>query len=226
MILIVVLLVLVIALPSIWIKYTIWKYQKHSDVIPGTGAELVQHLAMRFEINELKVERCQPGQDHYSPTEKTVRLSPKLYEGYSVSAVAIAAHEFGHALQYHRKERITQLREKYTPPAMLIEKLSIGLITISPLLVAIFKVPHIALFSIGVAILSLLISVALQLIILPMEWDASFNKAMPILIEGNYLKESDIPKARKLLRAAAFTYFAATLSSILNIWRWIRILRA
>ena len=58
-----------------------------------------------------------------------------------------------------------------------------------------------------------------------MEWDASFNKALPIIIEGEYLSESEIPAARKILRAAAMTYVAATLSSILSIWRWLLFLR-
>ncbi|MFT6031411.1 MAG: Zn-dependent membrane protease YugP, partial [Oleiphilaceae bacterium] len=55
--------------------------------------------------------------------------------------------------------------------------------------------------------------------------DASFNKALPIIIEGEYLTESEIPAARKILRAAAMTYVAATLSSILSIWRWLLFLR-
>ena len=58
-----------------------------------------------------------------------------------------------------------------------------------------------------------------------MEWDASFNKALPIIKEGQYLKDDEIPAARKILRAAAMTYVAATLSSILNIWRWLLFLR-
>ena len=64
-----------------------------------------------------------------------------------------------------------------------------------------------------------------QFIILPMEWDASFNKALPIIEQGQYLEKDEIPAARKILRAAAMTYVAATLSSILNVWRWLLMLR-
>ena len=63
------------------------------------------------------------------------------------------------------------------------------------------------------------------LIILPEEWDASFNKALPILIEGEYIEASQIPAVRKILKAAALTYFAAALASVLNIGRWFMILR-
>ena len=58
-----------------------------------------------------------------------------------------------------------------------------------------------------------------------MEWDASFNKALPIIEQGQYLEKDEIPAARKILRAAAMTYVAATLSSILNVWRWLLMLR-
>jgi Zn-dependent membrane protease YugP len=63
------------------------------------------------------------------------------------------------------------------------------------------------------------------LIILPEEWDASFNKALPILIEGDYVDESAIPTVRKILKAAALTYFSAALANVLNIGRWFMILR-
>jgi Zn-dependent membrane protease YugP len=152
-------------------------------------------------------------------------LSPVIYTGKSISAIAIAAHEVGHAIQYHRKESITFLREKLTPVAFIAEKISLGLLTLSPILILIFKVPQIGILAILASLISLALSVIIQFIILPMEWDASFNKALPIIIDGEYLTESEIPAARKILRAAAMTYVAATLSSILSIWRWLLFLR-
>ena len=63
------------------------------------------------------------------------------------------------------------------------------------------------------------------LIILPEEWDASFNKALPVLIEGDYVEAAQIPAIRQVLKAAALTYFAAALANILNVGRWLMILR-
>jgi hypothetical protein len=63
------------------------------------------------------------------------------------------------------------------------------------------------------------------LIILPEEWDASFNKALPILIQGEYIKAEHIPAIRSILKAAAFTYFAAAMANVLNVGRWFMILR-
>jgi len=223
--LIITLLLLAIILPSIWVKFTIKKYSKPIPSLPGTGSEFAIHLIEHFKVGDVNVEKGIEGQDHYSPTDNIIRLSPSIFDGKSISAVSIAAHEVGHAIQYSRKERITKLRDKYTPVAMVIEKISIGLVTICPLLIAIFKLPQLALISIAAGLITMLISVCLQLIILPMEWDASFNKALPIIEEGQYLDREQLPFARKILRAAAMTYVAATLSSLLNVWRWLAILK-
>lgn len=204
---------------------TIKKYSAALPEIPGTGAEFAEHLIQRFKLDDVKVEQTTQGGDHYSPHEKTVRLSPDNYSGRSISAVTIAAHEVGHAIQFHRKEPITRLRNRYTPLAILIEKLSIGLIGLCPVLIMIFKVPQIGLVSVIAGIVALFISVILQLIILPMEWDASFNKAFPIIIQGEYLSPQHLPAVKKILTAAAMTYVAATLSSLLSVWRWLAILK-
>ena len=215
----------IILLPGIWVKKTINRYTKELPDLPGTGGEFAEHLLKRFNINDIDVEEGQENGDHYSPKEKKVRLSPVIYNGKSISAIAIAAHEVGHAIQYNRNEPITKLRERLTPVAFISEKLSLGLLTISPILILIFKVPQIGIISIFASLIALGLSVLIQFIILPMEWDASFNKALPIIKEGQYLKDDEIPAARKILRAAAMTYVAATLSSILNIWRWLLFLR-
>jgi len=226
MLYIIVLIVLFIVIfPSFWIKRTIKKNASPLPEMPGTGAEFAEHLINRFNLEGVKVERTTQGGDHYSPHEKMVRLSPENYDGRSVSAVTIAAHEVGHAIQYYLDEPITKLRQKYTPIAIIIEKLSIGLISLCPILIAIFKIPQIGLVSIFAGIIALFISVLFQFIILPMEWDASFKKAYPIIEQGNYLPKEHLPAVKKILRAAAMTYVASTLSSILSIWRWLAILK-
>jgi hypothetical protein len=222
---VIILVAAIILLPGIWVKKTINKYTQELPDLPGTGGQFAEHLLKRFAIDDIQVEQGEENGDHYSPHEKRIRLSPVIYSGKSISAVAIAAHEVGHAIQYHRKESITQLREKLTPFAFIAEKISLILLTASPFLILIFKLPYIGIFAILASLISLALSVIVQFIILPMEWDASFNKALPIIIEGKYLSESEIQAARKILRAAAMTYLAATLSSILNIWRWLLLLR-
>lgn len=222
---IIILVAAIILLPGVWVKMTIKKYSSELPDLPGTGGQFAAHLLQKFNINDVSVEQGVANGDHYSPLEKKIRLSPDIFNGKSISAVAIAAHEVGHAIQYQRKESIVLLREKLTPVVMVTEKLAMGLVAISPLLIIIFKIPQLGLFAILASLITLGLSVLFQFIILPMEWDASFNKALPILKQGAYLNDDELPAARKILRAAAMTYVAATLSSILSVWRWLLFIR-
>jgi Zn-dependent membrane protease YugP len=79
--------------------------------------------------------------------------------------------------------------------------------------------------AVGSSLLLQLIGALSYLIILPEEWDASFNKALPILMEGEYVAEDKLPNIRNVLKAAAITYFASALANVLNIGRWLLLLR-
>ena len=76
---------------------------------------------------------------------------------------------------------------------------------------------------IGIATMAL--SVIVHLVTLPVEFDASFKRALPTLDQGRYLAEADMPAARHILKACAFTYVSASLAALLNLWRWIRFIR-
>ncbi len=220
-----IILCLLITGPHWWIRHVLKKHGSTINSLPGTGGELAQHLVKRFELEGVGVEQTQPNSDHYDSANKMVRLSPAIFKGRSLTAIAVAAHEVGHAIQYHRQENITRLRQRYTPMAAVIEKLSIAILLATPLVTAIFKVPHAALLTAAVGVLGMLTSVLIQLIILPLEWDASFNKALPILIKGGYIKPAQEPAVKQVLRAAALTYVASALADLLRLWRWIAILR-
>jgi Zn-dependent membrane protease YugP len=92
-----------------------------------------------------------------------------------------------------------------------------------PVMLVITRVPHVGLLFLLAGIMSLGLSTLLHLITLPVELDASFSRALPRLEKGNYLHDVDYPHARRLLKAAAYTYVAGSLMSVLNIWRWIRL---
>lgn len=211
--------------PSLWIRYVMKKHGNELDSLPGTGGELAQHLIKQFELENIGVEQTQPHGDHYDSVDKMVRLSPSTFNGRSLTAIAVAAHEVGHAIQFHRQEKITHLRRKYTPFATIIEKVSIGILFSIPLVTAILKVPHAALLTAVVGVLGMFTAVLVQLIVLPLEWDASFNKALPILINGQYINTEQELAVKSVLRAAAFTYVASALADMLRLWRWLAILR-
>lgn len=223
-------LVLIIALvaliygPSIWVKYVIHKHSKNLDGMPGTGSELAAHLIERFELHGVTVKETRADEDYYSPNDKVVGLSPEVYGGKSLSAVAIAAHEVGHAIQHIKKEPISQLRDRYAVPANLVQNLGIYILASVPLAGLVSRSHTLVIFIVLVGVMTMLASVVFHAMVLPEEYDASFGKALPILGEG-YVPTEYLPAVRQVLKACAFTYVAGALADILSIWRWISILR-
>lgn len=220
-------LVVIVALvygPHLWVRYILKKHHKPLDGMPGTGGELANHLLKRFELIDVTVEEGEEGKDHYSPSRNVVSLSPEVYHGKSLSAVAGAAHEVGHAIQFNRQEAVSLLRGKYLGKAQKIQHYGVYLLMSMPIVGAIFRVPHIAILTGVVGIVTMLASVLMYVAILPEEYDASFKKALPILEEG-YVPEEYLPAIRQVLKACALTYVAGALADILRLWRWIAILR-
>ena len=217
---------LVVLAPQWWVKYVLNKHNKTLDGMPGTGGELAVHLLNQFGLSKVKVETADEGGDHYDPQDNIVRLSPSYLNNKSLTAVAVAAHEVGHAIQFNRNEKVSLLRKRYIPKAHLIQKYGIYLIMALPMLTAIFRVPHVTAIMALLGIITLLSSVLIYAAILPEEWDASFNKALPILEKGEYVPKEYLPAIRQVLRACALTYVAAALADMLRWWRWLAILRA
>lgn len=217
-------LILLMFAPQLWIRHVMRKYGNDLPDMPGTGGELAEHLIKRFELHGIGVEQTDENKDHFDPTEKMVRLSPSNYSGRSLKAVAVAAHEVGHAIQFHRQEDIFKLRAKYLPKAELLRRIGVSVLWLSPVLALVIKSPVAFILPIAISIGMQIISALTYLVVLPEEWDASFGKAMPILAEG-YLPEPYLPHAQTVLKAAAFTYFAAALSSVLNLGYLLLLLR-
>ena len=107
-----------IFLPSMWVKLVLHKYSEPEDRYrdKGSGAELARHLLDRFELGEVGVEETDKG-DHYDPQTRTVRLMPGNYGGYSLTAVTVAAHEVGHAIQHARGEALFDTRQRLVAAA-------------------------------------------------------------------------------------------------------------
>jgi len=200
------------------------RYKSDLPGIPGTGAELARHLLKRFEIDNVIVEETSPMRDHFDSSEPAVRLSPDNYHGRSLTAIAVATHEVGHAIQWHRNEEIFKLRQRYIPLAMKLQRAGLALLSLSPVIGLITRHPGGLAVPMAGGIIMAVCGAATYLIVLPEEWDASFNKAMPILIDGEYVSEAQQPAVKRILRAAALTYAAGALASILQLWRWLPLL--
>lgn len=210
--------------PAMWVKFVLRKHAKTLDDMPGTGGELAEHLIKRFELEGVTVKEGSEGQDHYNHQDKIVSLSPSHYRGKSLSAVAVAAHEVGHAIQFYRNEPVSNLRTRYLGKAFTVKRIGTAIMLSLPIVTVIFKIPHIILFAALAGIVTMLASALIYLAVLPEEYDASFNKALPILREG-YIHEEHIPAVQQVLKAAALTYFAGALADVLSLWRWLSVFR-
>ena len=209
--------------PSLWVKFVMRRYSTEKPEMPGTGGELAQHLIKRFSLKDVKVEVTELG-DHYDPIEKKVRLSKENYESKSLTAIAIAAHEVGHAIQDQQGDRRLAIRTKMVPIIDKVARLSAVIISLSPVIGIITRhpMPFSLLLLLGLS--GFIARMMVHAVTLPIEFDASFSKALPLLREGEYISQSNEKAVGHVLRAAALTYVSAALADILNLGRWIVIL--
>lgn len=220
---IVVVLLLVYA-PQLWVQ---WELNRHNrepeDNFPGTGGELARHLLDRYDLQEVSVEITDAG-DHYDPRAKAVRLTRDKYEGKTLTAITVAAHECGHAYQHAAGEPLFLLRTRLAGVSIIAQRLGSFLLFAAPFSVLLTRLPSAAVFNLTGAFLIMGSAIVIHLLTLPVEIDASYKKALPLLGSG-YLAPEQMPAARRILRAAAMTYVAASLASLLNFWRWLAVLR-
>ncbi|MDJ0685274.1 MAG: zinc metallopeptidase [Alphaproteobacteria bacterium] len=212
--------------PSLWVKSVLARYSGERSDYPGTGGEFARHLLDQAGLGGVPVEEARGGQigDHYDPIAKAVRLTPDKLNGRSLTAVVVAAHEVGHALQDRDGYRPLRQRGSIVRAAAVTDRLSslaiLGLSVFGGLAVS----PHFLLIGGALIVLAGLVRVVATLITLPVELDASFNRALPLLGSG-YLPEEDEGPARRILKAAAVTYLAGALVSMLNLFRLFRAFR-
>lgn len=223
-IIVILLLVAVIFGPQWWAQHTFKKHNADLPHIPGTGGELARHLIDRFQLAHVKVEMTEAG-DHFDPTAKMVRLSSSNFNGRSLTAIAVAAHEVGHAIQHHHGSRLLALRTRMVLFANVAERVGAFAMLAMPFVALITRSPAGGALMIAIGASSLLAASLTHLVTLPVEFDASFGKALPILQQGAYVRADEERVVRRILRAAALTYVAASLASLLNLARWIALLR-
>lgn len=223
LLLIIILLLLIIA-PGIWVKRVMERYHRPGDRYGHNGGETARRLLDSLGLAQVGVEVTESG-DHYDPIDKTVRLTARNFQGNSLTAVTIAAHEVGHALQDAEGFGPLKWRTRLVKWVSPIEKTGAILMMSTPLIIGLTRLPVAGLLMFFGGLLTLGSAVAVHLLTLPTEFDASFTRAMPLLKKQDVLYPSDERHARRLLKAAAMTYVAASLMSLLNIARWWAILR-
>jgi uncharacterized protein len=208
--------------PQFWINWILKTHGGERADMPGTGGELARHLLDDAGLQDVKLEMVTAG-DHYSPDDKAVRLSEAHFKGKSITAVAVAAHEVAHAIQDRDGYGPLLWRQRLVKKTIVIERIGSIMLMATPLVFALVRSPVVLFLEVAVALGILASSIVMHIFTLPTEFDASFKKALPVL--ENYLPPEEMPGARSVLKAAAFTYVAGALVSLLNVARWLRILR-
>jgi len=219
-----ILLLLVLVGPGLWVRHVIRRYSLPADRYAVTGAETARRLLNAHGLQAVKVESTESG-DHYDPRDKTLRLAVLNHDSRSLTAVVIAAHEVGHAVQDATGYAPLYLRTRLLRLIGPVEKIGALLLMATPLIVGITRAPMAGLVMMIGGLLTLGSAVMVHLLTLPTELDASYKRALPMLAQHQVLIEGDERHARRLLKAAAMTYVAASLMSLLNIARWWAILR-
>ncbi len=202
---------------SLWAQFKVSStFNRYNNVFSRRGYTAAQIARTILDANGLQNVRIEhvTGKltDHYDPRANVIRLSDSVYDSTSVAAIGVAAHESGHAVQYAVGYSPIKLRNAVIPLTNIGSTLSMPLL----LLGLIFSFRPLVIG--GILLFSL---VALfQLITLPVEFNAS-NRALQILQTGNYLSDEELVGARKTLSAAAMTYVAALLVSLMQLLRLI-----
>ena len=209
--------------PQFWIRRVLAQHGGERPDFPGTGAELARHLLDEAGLQAVPVEKTDKG-DHYDPGARAVRLLPQHHDGRSVAAVAVAAHEVSHAVQHARGEPSFARRVALVGRLIWVERVAGGMLLLAPIIFALVKSPVLLALEIAAGVALLGVRVVVHAVTLPVEFDASFGKALPVLERGRYLSDADMPAARSVLRAAAWTYVAAALMTLLDVARWFRII--
>ena len=209
-----VLLGVVISLLASWgVKRTFAKYSKVGNSYGMTAREVAERILQDAGIYDVAIEPVK-GEltDHYSPSEKVLRLSATVYNSTSVAAIGVAAHECGHAIQHARDYAPIKVRNTIVPVVNIGQNFSIPLIMLGLVL------SLTPLVSLGIILFSF--ALIFQVITLPVEFNAS-NRALRILDERNYLAGDELKGAKAVLTAAAMTYVAAVISSALQLLRLV-----
>jgi Zn-dependent membrane protease YugP len=212
-------LIIIAFLLSLWAQFRVKGTFRRWSEVPNqngmTGYDAARHMLDANGLHDVPIEPVRGSlSDHYDPINRVVRLSEPVYYERSISALSVACHEVGHAIQHKESYPMLALRHRIFP----IVNFASGLAPF--LLIAGFLFNAMNLVGIGIIFFS--VTVAFQLITLPVEFNAS-NRAREIMVSEGYIRNDEEKGVAKVLNAAALTYVAAALISLLELIRYIGI---
>ena len=207
--------IIVLFLPSLWVNYILKKYNRVLPDMPFTGRQLGKKILQEEKITNVSINPIQQ-LDHYNPKEKKINISTDKLDKKSITSIAVVAHEIGHAIQDREEYKPLILRQSLIEKTMIFQRIGSFLLIIGlPSIFAFTKSPLITLIAAIIIMGCLSTNVLIHLITLPVEFDASFKKALPIL--QKYVPKQNLHQCKSVLRAAALTYLAQSIISIFRL---------
>lgn len=206
--------ILIVFLSQSLLSSSYQKYRKMPTVHQMRGCDVAKLILERNGIYDVTVLPSNKGtlSDYYDPTKKTVNLSSDIYYNSSIASVSVAAHEVGHAIQHAQGYSFIALRNKMLPATQIASQL--GWVSI---FIGLFAgLDSFLMIGIG----ALIIIMLFQLVTLPIEFNAS-SRAIQQLTANGIIEASEVASSKKMLKAAAFTYVAAIISTIAQILRYL-----
>ena len=201
--------ILLSVIAQIWVQSAYSKYRNIPNMRGLSGAEAAAYMLQAKGVMDVNIEMTSGFlSDHYDPRDKTLRLSPDVYQGRNIAAIGIACHEAGHALQHAYEYAPLKLRTALVPITMIGTNLA------WPLLFIGFIFHAMSLIKLGILFFSG--AVLFQLVTLPVEFNAS-ARALAAIRETGLLTMDELSGTRQVLTAAAMTYVAAAVTSIMQL---------
>jgi len=209
--------------PVIWLNYVFHKNDQILINMPFTGLEFGKIILKDYGLTEVKIEKSL-SVDHYDLLEKKVKVTQERLSKKSLTAISIVCHEIGHAIQHKEKYKALEQLTSLVKNTAWISQIGSSILLIGiPTILATGYYPLIKVCLL-LALLSLLIGIIVHLITLEVELDASFNKALPILIEKVPPEYHD--SCKSILRAAAFTYVIGVVRNFVSLrFIWLMLSR-
>ena len=202
-------------IPSLWVNYILKKYNKILPDMPFTGKELGNKILEEQKLNNVSINPIKQ-LDHYNPIDKKIHISDDKLNKKSITSIAVVAHEIGHAIQDKENYKPLKLRQSLIERTMIFQRIGSFLLIIGlPSIFAFTKSPFITFIAALVIMGCLTTNVLIHLITLPVEFDASFKRALPILTK--YVPRENMYQCKSVLRAAALTYLAQSIISIFRL---------
>ncbi|MEH6470483.1 MAG: zinc metallopeptidase [Halopseudomonas sp.] len=213
-------IILLLAAPKLWARYIFFKHNSGRKDLPETGGELVCHQLEKLQLSEVHLSQAQ-NRSHYDRRTKSVCLTDGTMNNRSLTALVRAAFEVGHAIQDQQRGALSRYRQGLLELAGYGERLGSGALLLSPIIALL--VPSLGGLLLFCAIVSMLTGAMVHMMVIPIEWQAGFQFALPLLKQSQFGQQDQIA-VKEILTACALSHFAYALANLLDGRHWLKAL--